>query len=188
MKKSILKNLSKLSSEEHEKLYERSRKVVGAGRMSISLFEKSQSYEREAKVLLDYLDDCNGDIHKVAIYITQIPLSPGAIAHLALIAHKRGIAHHKSDIDKNQLAPGRIKGSESNKARAAAIKSLALQFNDEVLKNPDTARWGIEKRANHIELTFRNRTIAVNGKPYPATMVNGKKYAVATIAGWITGT
>ncbi len=68
------------------------------------------------------------------------------------------------------LGTGRKKGTESSKAKGAKIKALALGINDDVLKHPDTARWGLDKRAEHIESKLPT------------------KRALSTIKGWITGT
>ena len=86
------------------------------------------------------------------------------------------------------LKIGRIKGAQINKARSTAIKALAIQVNDALLRSPISARWGLDKRADAIAKKFENGTIEIDGKPTPARMMNGKNYSCETIKGWIIGT
>ena len=90
--------------------------------------------------------------------------------------------------ENENLKIGRQKGAEKNKARATAIKALAKQVNDALLRSPISARWGLDKRADAIARKFENGTIEINGKTTPARMVNGKSYSCETIKGWIIGT
>jgi len=86
------------------------------------------------------------------------------------------------------LTIGRIKGAQINKARSTAIKALAIQVNDALLRSPISARWGLDKRADAIAKKFENGTIEIDGKPTLARMMNGKSYSNETIKGWIIGT
>ena len=90
--------------------------------------------------------------------------------------------------ENENLKIGRQKGAEKNKARSTAIKALAKQVNDALLRSPISARWGLDKRAEAIAKKFENGTIEIDGRTTPARMVNGKSYSCETIKGWIIGT
>jgi len=90
--------------------------------------------------------------------------------------------------ENENLKIGRQKGAEKNKARSTAIKALAKQVNDALLRSPISARWGLDKRAEAIAKKFEDGTIEIDGKTTPARMVNGKSYSSETIKGWIIGT
>ena len=90
--------------------------------------------------------------------------------------------------ENENLKIGRQKGAEKNKARSTAIKALAKQVNDALLRSPISARWGLDKRAEAISKKLENGMIEIDGKLTPARMVNGKSYSCETIKGWIIGT
>jgi hypothetical protein len=85
------------------------------------------------------------------------------------------------------LGMGRKIGAERNKARAEAVKELAKQINQDLLKHLETARWGLEKRATYIAQQLEGRTITVGNKPMNATMKKDKPYKADTITNWIKG-
>ncbi len=80
------------------------------------------------------------------------------------------------------LGAGRKKGTEGNIAKAAGIKAMARKINDDLLRQPDKARWGLDMRAKYIKSILSTATISIDDKTYPA------KRAFGTIKNWITGT
>ena len=61
------------------------------------------------------------------------------------------------------LSDGRKKGTESSKKKAEDNKKLMLKINADLLRHPDTARWTISERADHI---LKRNFKMVNGNPY----------------------
>ena len=94
----------------------------------------------------------------------------------------------EKENENENLKIGREKGAAKNKARSIAIKALAEQVNDALLRSPISARWSLDKRAEAIAKKLENRTIKIEGKPTPAKMESGKNYSCETIKGWIIGT
>lgn len=87
----------------------------------------------------------------------------------------------KSRDQRNKsLEAGRKKGAAENKRRSLEAKELARRLNNDLLKNPGTARWNLDKRAEHIIKNFKGTT-SKNKK-------TKKEYAIITIKGWITKT
>lgn len=100
---------------------------------------------------------------------------------------RRHAMRMKEKQDEN-LKLGRQKGATKNKKRADAIKVWVSQMNGDLLMHPNTARWGVEKRAEYIAEKLATGTIEIDGDICSATMGNGKKYSSSTIITWITGT
>ncbi len=82
-------------------------------------------------------------------------------------------------LQNKNLAAGREIGAKVQKDKAAEAERVILQINDELLKHPDTSRWGLKERASHIEKTLKAQNIK---------QPNGKPYAFSTIKLKITGT
>jgi len=100
----------------------------------------------------------------------------------------RSFFHGQKEKENENLKMGREKGAAKNKARSIAIKALAKQVNDALLRSPISARWSLDKRAEAITKKLENGTIEIDGTPTPAKMESGKNYSSETIKGWIIGT
>lgn len=100
----------------------------------------------------------------------------------------RSFLHGQKEKENENLKLGREKGAAKNKARSIAIKALAKQVNDALLRSPISSRWSLDKRAEAIAKKLEKGTIKIEGKPTPAKMESGKNYSSETIKGWIIGT
>ena len=66
------------------------------------------------------------------------------------------------------LSAGRLKGAAEQKKAAAKTLTDILKVNADLLRHPDTARWTLAERADHIEkIKFKQP----NGTPYKLTTI-----------------
>lgn len=73
------------------------------------------------------------------------------------------------------LAEGRSVGSKSQKQYAAETDRIVLGINADLLKNPNCARWGLDRRASYIEQKLlEQKRKQPNGKPYKASTIKTK--------------
>lgn len=93
-----------------------------------------------------------------------------------------------TEMQDQNLMLGRNQGATKNKKRASAVRCLALQLNNDLLKHTDSARWSLDERATYIAKKLALTTVEIDGHAYPASMVNGKKYSSSTVKTWIIGT
>lgn len=79
------------------------------------------------------------------------------------------------DADDSNRAQGRPLGAKAQKEYAEESNRMILKINNDLLCHPDTARWGLEKRADYIkdQLIKQSRKQA-NGKPYKASTIKTK--------------
>ena len=132
-------------------------------------------------------DKIRGDIDR--LWIINYAINLGKPKGLEILLGGKTAENIIPGQEENEnLKIGRQKGAKKNKARSTAIKALAKQVNDALLRSPISARWGLDKRAEAISKKFENGTIEIDGKPTSARMVNGKSYSNETIKGWIIGT
>lgn len=95
---------------------------------------------------------------------------------------RKAIAEETERLTKG-LKVGRVKGANSNRVRAAAIKALVAEIDQDLLSR----LWSIPRRASYIAKELGGRTIEVNGERMRATMANGREYSAETIKRWISG-
>jgi len=170
------------------------KKVEGKNRMLIDNIAKMRrdmeaiSLRREDAIRIsNAIHGFNGNLESIQKLLDTSP--PDAALLLALINLERmresselelRYKDYWKDIEsakklKRNLTVGRALGAEANKNKTEKSHELILQINADLLKNPDTARWQLDKRAEYIE-------------KQDVKMVNGKKYSVRTIKNIITGT
>ncbi len=73
---------------------------------------------------------------------------------------------------------GRIQGAAIQKEHAADTQRKINEIHNDLLRNPESARWGLDRRAAYI-LTKLNE--------WEYKQPNGKPYAVSTIKQKIIG-
>ena len=123
------------------------------------------------------------------LWIIKYAIKVGEQKGLALLLGERtakNVIHGLKESENLKL--GGEKGVAKNKAKLIAIKALAIQVNDALIRSPISARWELDKRAESIAKKFENGTIEIDGKPTPVKMENGKSYSSETIKGWIIET
>jgi hypothetical protein len=86
----------------------------------------------------------------------------------------------KEEQEKN-LKIGRKKGAAASKRYSIESKELARLINNDLLKHLNTARWGLDKRADHIKIKFEE-------KKRMKSKNSTEEYSITTIKDWITGT
>jgi hypothetical protein len=122
------------------------------------------------------------------LWIIKYAIKAGEQKGLALLLGEKtakNVIHGLKESENLKL--GGEKGVAKNKAKLIAIKALAIQVNDALIRSPISARWELDKRAESIAKKFENGTIEIDGKPTPVKMENGKSYSSETIKGWIIG-
>jgi hypothetical protein len=147
----------------------------------------------------NYLDNLNPEKVNVKIpdkilddidrlWIIKYAIKAGEQKGLALLLGEKtakSVIHGLKESE--SLRIGGEKGAAKNKAKLVAIKALAIQVNDALLRSPISARWGLDKRAESIAKKFEHGTIELDGKSTPVKMENGKSYSSETIKSWIIG-
>jgi hypothetical protein len=122
------------------------------------------------------------------LWIIKYAIKAGEQKGLALLLGEKTAKSVINGLKESEnLKIGGEKGAAKNKAKLMAIKALAIQVNDALLRSPISARWELDKRAESIAKKFENGTIEIDGKPTPVKMENGKSYLSETIKGWIIG-
>lgn len=133
-------------------------------------------YERVNKGWAETIELVERQSEIITSLEAQIPLAAKQGELAAIISNAKALEAHAKRII--ALAKGRRMGAEAQKQYAAETQEIIIGINADLLKNPNTARWDLERRADYIA-----EKLLEQGRRQP----NGNPYRVSTIKNKITG-
>lgn len=128
-------------------------------------------YSKGWQDALDQLSEQGELVQKLAL--TDLPKAVGWAKLNTILEHLPAIQANQERLI--ALAKGRQMGAEAQKQYAAETQKIIFEINSDLLKNPNTARWDLDRRAGYIaeKLSEQGRR-QLNGNPYMASTIKSK--------------